>query len=104
MSGATVATCSTESARENLLKWSVTESAIVETQYMRQLLLAVKELHTAGLVHMNLHPRTIYVGRDNNLKISNFAHCLDIKDTEKLTYRTDKYRFHDYLAPEVLTQ
>jgi len=70
---------------------------------MRQLLLAVKELHSCNIVHMNLHPRSIYLGRDHNLKITNFAHSKDLKDTEHPT-RLDKLRFQEYLAPEVLEQ
>lgn len=71
---------------------------------MRQLLLAVRELHAYNIVHVNLHPRNIYVGRDNNLKITNFANSKDLKDKENATYRTDKFRFQEYLAPEVLEQ
>jgi serine/threonine protein kinase len=88
-------------AKSKLSEMDRKECLIAETNYMRQLLLAVKELHSCNIVYVNLHPRSIYLGRDNNLKISCFAHSRDLKDTENTNYRTDRFRFQDYLAPEI---
>ena len=70
---------------------------------MRQLLLAVKELHSCSIVQVNLNPRSIYLGSDHNIKITNFAHSKDLKDMEHLSH-VDKLRFQEYVAPEVLNK
>jgi 3-phosphoinositide dependent protein kinase-1 len=69
---------------------------------MRQLTLAVRELHQLNIVHLNLHPSTIYIGRDNNLKITDFAHSKDIKDSDNQQANITKMKSIDYVAPEIL--
>lgn len=46
---------------------------------MRQLAQVINKFHKQDLVVASLHPKNIYIGKDNNLKLTNFAHCLNIK-------------------------
>jgi serine/threonine protein kinase len=71
---------------------------------MRQLTLAVRELHHANIVHMNLHPANIYIGRNNNLKITDFAHSKDTRELGPVKFNISTMKSTDYMAPEMLKQ
>ncbi len=41
---------------------------------MKQLADGVSELHRSDIIHMNIHPKNIYVGEEATPKIANFAY------------------------------
>lgn len=67
---------------------------------MRQLTLAMKEFHRNDIVVVSLHPKNIYIGKDSNLRLTNFAHCLNVKQNEKAESDPKNMEYHDYLGPD----
>lgn len=75
-----------------------------ENNYIRQLHLGLKELHCSNIVHLNLNPRTIFIGANGQLKIGNFAHSRDISDGSAADYDVTRMKHTDFIAPEQLAK
>uniref|UniRef100_A0A5K3ETJ9 phosphorylase kinase n=1 Tax=Mesocestoides corti TaxID=53468 RepID=A0A5K3ETJ9_MESCO len=66
---------------------------------MRQMLDAVKFIHSKGIVHRDLKPENILMDSDMNIKITDFGLAVFETDTEELE---ETRGTPGYLAPEVL--
>jgi serine/threonine protein kinase len=46
----------------------------LENNFIRQLVLGVRELHNSGIAHLNLNPHMIVLAGAGIIKIANFVH------------------------------
>merc|ERR1719245_764092 len=66
--------------------------------YLVDLLLAVEHLHDHGLIHMDIKPENIFLGREGICKLGDFGLVIDLAKEDTNHYEGDPR----YLATEVL--
>ena len=71
---------------------------------MKQLADGVSELHRGDIIHMNIHPKNIYVGEEVTPKIANFAYSKPVSKEGCTDYDISQIRLNDLLAPEMLSK
>jgi len=85
----------------NLMELSETQHDIPESTiwaYLVDLLLAVEHLHDHGLIHMDIKPENIFLGREGICKLGDFGLVIDLAKEDTNHYEGDPR----YLATEVL--
>ena len=64
-----------------------------------QILGGIKHIHKHGLIHCDINPKNILVGRDGYLKISDFGLAVDLQTSRDESPIRGTLR---YMAPELL--
>ena len=60
---------------ENLIKTQLKKLTEVEKEgYLRQVCLAMKQMKKKGVLHLNLHPKNIYITQENVIKVGGFVY------------------------------
>lgn len=67
--------------------------------WMRQLLLGLRDLHHVGVLHRDLKPENLLLTSEGVLKIADFGWCTDLRENPRALAGTFLY-----MAPEVLAQ
>jgi serine/threonine protein kinase len=70
--------------------------------YVAELLLAVEEMNSLGLVYRDLKPENILLDEDGHLRLSDFGLVYDLKNTQD-GMTSGEAGTRGYLSPEVLT-
>jgi serine/threonine protein kinase len=71
-----------------------------ENNFIRQLVLGVRELHNSGIAHLNLSPHMIFLAAGGMIKIANFAHAREVAKGSSVECDIAKMQFTEMLAPE----
>jgi len=91
-----------ELCQRSLMELSEAEHEIPERAiwgYLVDLLLAIEHLHDHGLIHMDIKPENIFIGRDGRAKLGDFGLVIDLaKDDTAHAVEGDPR----YLASEIL--
>lgn len=67
------------------------------TDFTRQLLVGLRDLHLLGILHRDIKPENLLITNDGILKIADFGWCADLKDGPSTLAGT-----FQYMAPEIL--
>lgn len=78
----------------------ITKQVDVDTKFkiIRQLIKAIKQIHSLGIIHRDLKPENILLDNENNIFLSDFgiAHFPDVNITKTDDFLANK----NYMAPE----
>jgi serine/threonine protein kinase len=71
---------------------------------MKQIISAIKELHKFNIIHLNLHPKTIWLYSNGDVKVGNFSHSCNLgNESQTYNYSLQTIKFTDFLGPELKT-
>jgi len=91
-----------ELCESSLMELAESEHEISESRiwsYLVDLLLAVEHLHDHGLIHMDIKPENIFIGRDGRAKLGDFGLVIDLAKDDTAHAQEGDPR---YLATEIL--
>ena len=82
-----------------LRKYEKLEEPIIKS-YTEQLLLGLEYLHANGIIHRDLKSANVLIGREGNIKITDFGSCKKFASSEK-NYTKSMKGSPYWMAPEV---
>ena len=82
-----------------LRKYEKLEEPIIKS-YTEQLLLGLEYLHANGIIHRDLKSANVLIGREGNIKITDFGSCKKCASSEK-NYTKSMKGSPYWMAPEV---
>ena len=66
-----------------------------------QILSSLYFLHTNNYIHRNIRPENILINENNEIKLTNFSYCTEIKDKKLTTIIKNKV---EYISPEMIRE
>jgi serine/threonine protein kinase len=71
-----------------------------EINLMKQIVSAVREMHKINIIHLNLHPKTIWLYSNGDVKVGNFSHSYSLgNEFQTYNYSLQSIKLVDFLGP-----